>query len=279
MSKTRGHEVATIDCSLITINTPGNPEELILDTANQIQVTPQIETIDAIKLIIKGILRAQKPVENVLTGNTIVLTDNVFIPQLVKTLQGGTITFNSDGTLKSYSPPPAGSKDNGDVFFLNAYTAIYNAAGIITGYEKIKYPNCKGVPISLSSQDGVFRVSSYTINSAPELGQVPYDIEWIKPDELPVAEINPNELAPVITSLGGLPGAVTGSAYSHALVATGRQPITWAITSGALPDGLNLLSSGVISGTPTATETAAFTAEASNGILPNATKDFTLDVM
>jgi hypothetical protein len=48
-----------------------------------------------------------------------------------------------------------------------------------------------------------------------------------------------------------LPAAVSGGAYSHALQAAGGSgSYTWSIKSGSLPNGLNLSSNGVISGTP-----------------------------
>ena len=85
--------------------------------------------------------------------------------------------------IKSYTPPLAGDVADQDVFTARAYSAIYNAAGIITGYECIKYPNCQGVPISMSSEDDVFRVGEYTINSAPDTGEAPYEISYMP--ELP----------------------------------------------------------------------------------------------
>jgi hypothetical protein len=61
-------------------------------------------------------------------------------------------------------------------------------------------------------------------------------------------------LAPVWTTSGTLTGATT-SAYSYQLVATddsGDAP-TYALVSGALPTGMTLSSSGLISGTATGT--------------------------
>lgn len=196
MSFKKGHEIPTIDVALVTITVPGTGgAEIALNTASKIAVNPQLETQDAIKLIIKGALVAQKPKTDTLTGNTIVLTDNVFNPEMVKVLQGGTVKYWADeehtteGTtdagygVSSYTPPVAGSNEKGEVFILNAYSAIYNAAGLITGYEKIEYPNCQGTPIALSSEDNVFRVPEYTINSAPNTGEAPYKINYV--DELP----------------------------------------------------------------------------------------------
>lgn len=177
-------EIATIDCCLVTIETAAG--EFGFDTANRVGVEPQIEEQEAVKLIVKGILRAQKPAVSTLTGNTITLADNVFNPELVLILQGGTIKYDTQDQTKivGYTPPVAGSNNKGEVFKLNCYSAQYNAAGQIVQYEKIQYPNCTGTPVAFSSEDGVFRAPEYTINSAPNTGEAPYDISYVT--ELPV---------------------------------------------------------------------------------------------
>lgn len=182
----KGTEIATIDVAMVTVKPTSSETELALTTANQIAVTTATETQEKIPLIVKGVLIAQKPQETTVTGNTLVLTDNVFNPELVKILQGGTIKYSEEDPKKviGYTPPVVGSADKGEVFELMAYSAIYNAAGIIQGYERITYPNCQGVPVSFNSQDGVFRAPEYTINSAPTNGQAPYDIDIV--DSLPV---------------------------------------------------------------------------------------------
>lgn len=254
----KGNEVATIDVALVTVeDNDGNV--FGLQTSNKVNVNPVTETNDAIKLIVKGVLIAQKPQKVLVTGNTIVLTDNVFNAQLVQILQGGTIAYSkkyssTSGTIasgvnyievgedsdveylsfnmaasvtgvveyndvsgvlevvvgatrsrksytvsttepesgteisvtasadetriKSYTPPTSQVEQSGP-FTLACYSAIYNAAGLIDGYEKITYPNCQGVPISLSSEDDVFRAPEYTINSAPNTGEAPYKIEYV----------------------------------------------------------------------------------------------------
>jgi hypothetical protein len=57
-----------------------------------------------------------------------------------------------------------------------------------------------------------------------------------------------------------LPNAKINQAYSQTLSRTGgSSPFTWTLVGGSLPAGLNLGSTGVISGTPTTLQTASFT--------------------
>lgn len=186
MAKTQKKAVGipTIDVSLVVVRTgvvdgdDTNATEIAVDTANKVGVEPQTETTDAIKLVKSGRLIAQKPATTTITGHQITLTDNVFIPELVKILQGGTVEGTGD-TL-TYTPPVAGSTDKGQVFELDCYSAQYDASGQIVRYEKITYPNCQGTPVAMSSEDDVFRVPEYTINSAPKEGEAPYKISYVK---------------------------------------------------------------------------------------------------
>lgn len=195
MATKRGNEIPTIDVVLVTVKAGSSADEIALDTASQIAVSPQTESEDAIRLVVKGRLIAQKPSTTTLTGNTITLTDNVLNPELVKILQGGTVKYwstadheeetDTDGGfgVSSYTPPTVDEVKSITPFVLCAYSAIYNTAGIITGYEKIEYPNCQGTPVAFNSEDGVFRAPEYTINSAPGEGEAPYKITYV--DELP----------------------------------------------------------------------------------------------
>lgn len=174
-------EIATIDCNLITIETKdGN--EFGFDTANKLGVEPQIETTEGKKLVVKGILRAQKPEQKTITGHKLTLTDNVFNPELVLVLQGGEILYNPEDPdeIVGYNPPVAGSPDKGEVFKVNAYTAQYDASGQIVKYEKISYPNCTGTPVAFESEDDAFRAPEYEINSAPKTGEAPYNLSYVK---------------------------------------------------------------------------------------------------
>ena len=69
-------------------------------------------------------------------------------------------------------------------------------------------------------------------------------------------------VTPDITTTTLLPGTVN-QAYNQPMAATGgTAPLTWSISAGTLPAGLNLdATTGVISGTPTATGTSPFTVQ------------------
>lgn len=251
-------EVPTIDVCLVVVRT----EDAMfgLDTANKVELEVQTEDTEAVKLVVKEKLRAQKPEKKTVTGHKLKLTDNVFSPELALFLQGGAIIYannyeynaqaklsagkyfikvnnmyltveldedlaendkivyntatgiavatigglnkqldvhldydyekgvteladiikTADGTnIAGYRPPIAGSNETGETFYTDIYSAQYDASGNITRYEKITYPNCKGVPIALGSEDGAFRAPEYEINSAPSNGQAPYEIEYV----------------------------------------------------------------------------------------------------
>lgn len=259
------NEIPTIDVSLVTIETSAG-YEYGFDTANQIGVDPQIEETEAVKLVVKGKLRAQKPKDATITGHEITLHDNVFNPELVVTLQGGTLEYWQDagkttkGTtpteygFASYNPPVAGSGEKGEVFKLNAYSAIYNAAGIITGYEKTTYPNCQGQPIAFNSEDGTFRAPEYTINSAPDTGEAPYTIDWVQDlPELIEPGVTPVTIVGTDASTTYDSSDPTAQTYDVSTMfaptpSTGIGAITYSIVSGA---GIASLSGSTLTMTGT----------------------------
>jgi hypothetical protein len=76
-------------------------------------------------------------------------------------------------------------------------------------------------------------------------------------------------VTPVQITTSSLPDGETGSSYSTTLAASGgTTPYTWSISSGSLPAGLTLSSSGQISGTPTATGTSSFTVQVTDSSSP-----------
>ncbi|MCL2036829.1 MAG: putative Ig domain-containing protein, partial [Oscillospiraceae bacterium] len=61
-----------------------------------------------------------------------------------------------------------------------------------------------------------------------------------------------------------LPGGTVDEAYNGSFSAGGKQPISWAVSGGALPGGLTLNSNGTVTGTPTTEGTFSFTVTATN---------------
>lgn len=203
MAKVVGQEIATIDVALVTLSPHGSNDELAIKTNTQVGVSPNVETQDPITLVKGSRLIAQKPQQTTILGHTLTFTDCVFIPQLAVILQGGMLEYDEDnpGKVRKYTPPVSGSGEKGEIFDVSVYSAVYDQAGLLDGYEKTTYPNGQGTPIGLPSQDNTFRTPEYTINSAPKKGQPPYIIEYV--DELPeVVSLEISEES-VIVPVGG----------------------------------------------------------------------------
>jgi alpha-tubulin suppressor-like RCC1 family protein len=83
---------------------------------------------------------------------------------------------------------------------------------------------------------------------------------------------------PTITTTS-LPDGAKDTSYSQSVEATGAATITFAVSSGSLPDGLSLdASTGKITGTPTATGSFSFTVKATNDYGSD-THDYTIDIV
>jgi len=112
--------------------------------------------------------------------------------------------------------------------------------------------NASGVISGTPSATGTF---NFTVRAANTIGNTTRALSIV---------INSAAVAPTITT-SALPGGIAGRIYNQTLAATGTAPITWSITSGKLPAGLNLqASTGMITGTPTAIGTFSFSVRATN---------------
>ncbi|WP_425612716.1 putative Ig domain-containing protein [Xanthomonas vesicatoria] len=78
-----------------------------------------------------------------------------------------------------------------------------------------------------------------------------------------------NDDAVVIIAPASLPAATAGTAYTQNLSASGgTAPYTFALSAGALPAGVTLSASGVLTGTPTASGSFNFTVSATDSGAP-----------
>ena len=79
---------------------------------------------------------------------------------------------------------------------------------------------------------------------------------------------------------GALERAVIDEPYTHQFETTPQAPDPlFHVSGGALPDGLGLEPDGELSGTPTTAGSFAFTVAAANGIVPDAEREETLEVV
>ncbi len=73
-------------------------------------------------------------------------------------------------------------------------------------------------------------------------------------------------LGDAATIAGSPPGGTVGVAYSYAFTLGGTAPVSAVVTSGSLPPGLALSTSGELTGTPTSAGSFPFTIRATNAI-------------
>lgn len=127
-----------------------------------------------------------------------------------------------------------------------------------------------GVITGTPSTVGVFQFIAKAADSAtPSASNIaPFSITVVG---------GPTALA--ITTPVTLPNAMTYVAYSQPLAAKGgTSPYIWSLVSGALPLGLSLSSSGVISGSPTTAGQSNFSVQVMDSVSATATQNFSLTV-
>jgi len=160
---------------------------------------------------------------------------------------GGTATYS--WSVATGAPPPG---------------LTFSAAGVLSG-----------TPTAAGTFNFTIQVSSQVSTNGPGTASAPLSVM--------IAAV------PSLTLTGTLGAATAGTPYSATLGATGGYgtgTYAFSLTSGSLPPGITLSSSGSLSGTPTGTGTFSFTAQVTSGlatpvanILPlTATQSFTIVV-
>ncbi len=195
----RPDEVATIDAALIVL-TPesGEGDSIGITTNTAVETEVQTETTDANKLLIKGVLKAQKKEKQTLTGIQLTLTDNMTVLDLAKAVQGGTILRDGSGKITKYTPPVVGEEEEQEKYTVEIYTACMDSSGDIIKYEKTTYKHCTGQPFAYNAKDDEWRSAQYVLLCLPKQGEPPYEIEYM--DELPEVE-DAAEIAPTLGKL------------------------------------------------------------------------------
>ncbi|MBO9578848.1 MAG: ExeM/NucH family extracellular endonuclease, partial [Microbacteriaceae bacterium] len=92
-------------------------------------------------------------------------------------------------------------------------------------------------------------------------------------------ESGPVDTAPGFTAAAGaLAAGSLSTPYSVDLGVTGTPAPTATVSAGSLPTGLTLSAAGVISGTPSAAGDFSFSVTAANGVSPDATRAYTIQI-
>lgn len=158
---------------------------------------------------------------------------------------------------------PTGAGWNCTTTSLSAFECAYTVAGSIppgTDLPEITVP----VVLDTGLQLGATLVNTATIVSTDAATSVNATNTVVLTSGLAVSTTN-------------LPNGTVGVGYDQQLVATGGAPgYTWSIDSGSLPAGLTLAADGRITGTPTATGAASFTALVQDGLGASAVQPLTV---
>ena len=216
-------------------------------------------------------------------------------------------------TSTTYTTPPATSSDNGDSFRV----AISNSVGkVMTAAATLRVTSLptvltgslpgaavgKGYSTTLQASGGKTPYS-WSISS----GSLPADLTLSGSGQIsgiPTAagtssfavkvtdSSSPAQTATVSLSIAitaavstlqittsSVPAAQEGASYSATLSATGgTTPYSWSVPAGSLPAGLSLSTSGVLSGTPTASGIFGFTVKVQRSGSPAETATATLEL-
>jgi Putative Ig domain len=178
------------------------------------------------------------------------------------------ITVNDQGTVGvSVTPSTASVSSGGTQQFSASVTNTWNAA--VTWSASSGTISSKGLytaPTVKSDSSATITATSVADGKASATASVS------------ITTSGSSSLSITTTSL---PGATSGAAYSDILAATGgKAPYTWTETSGTLPSGISLQSSGSVSGTTTQSGQYTFSVEVTDSSSPEQTaaKSLTLSV-
>ena len=180
------------------------------------------------------------------SGNAMVKASNII------TTKDGT------GSAPELKPAASGSDGTGGIIWDDKSGTVY---GDVTLQEDITISEGESLTIedgaSLNTGNNKVIVNGGTLNGEDKItGTVKY--------------------APSITTKF-LPEGKVNEEYATSLSANGSEPITWNVTDGNLPTGLNLSTNGKITGIPTAPGDYVFTVTASNDV-GSVSKELTITV-
>ncbi|MGA9565601.1 MAG: putative Ig domain-containing protein [Candidatus Korobacteraceae bacterium] len=134
-----------------------------------------------------------------------------------------------------------------------------------------------GLTISTSGANGVISGTPTTLGTTSFKVQVTDSQTPTAAVDIASESITVNPTLSISTT--SLTAGSVGVPYGATLAAVGGvSPYTWSLTSGSLPAGLTLSTSGFITGTPTAQGTQSFTVQVSDSATPASTASASLSL-
>jgi len=180
-----------------------------------------------------------------------------------------TVTANKSITISNPVPPltlAGGPQPIGEVGI--PYTTSLVAAGGVTPYAWSIISGSLPAGLSISPTTGIISGTPTAQGTSTLTVQVQDSTNATAAAQISITVVSPLSL------IGGpQPDGIVGVAYSTSLVAAGGStPYSWSITAGSLPPGLGIsATTGVISGSPTAKGTSAFTVQVKDSLGATAT--------
>jgi large repetitive protein len=200
------------------------------------------------------------------TNFTVTATDSSTPPQTAK--QALTITINPKLVITTATLPSG--------VVSAAYTATLQSSG---GVGTITWSVSSG-----SLPAGLAMSNSGVISGTPTTAGTSSFTVQAKDSGAPQQSVQQALSIAVYTGLTisttSLPNGTVNSAYSATLKSVGGTgTVTWSISQGSLPTGLNLGASGTISGSPSTAGTSNFTVSATDSSTPPQTKTQALSMV
>ena len=164
----------------------------------------------------------------------------------------------------------------------SAYSATLSASGGTSPYSWSVSSGQLPTGLSLSSAGSISGTPSasgtfsFTVQAADSSSTVQKETK-----SLSIAVSAAATAAPLVVSTSSLPAGTVSSGYNAGLATSGgTSPFNWSLSSGQLPAGLTLSSTGAITGTPTAAGSYTFAVQALDNSSPQqiASKSFTISI-
>lgn len=176
------NQLPLTDVEMVQIITKEHsPRTFTFDTSDEVTTEEVVEEGKDRPLQIKNKIVANIPAEDVVLGYDLKFKDNVFCPELLHVMQGGTLTYEEDQTtFKSYEPPAIGTSATKVAFDVVTYSAAASTDGKTGSYIKMTWNNGKGSSVPISLKDGEYYANEYTVKCRPAKGQAPYKIEIVE---------------------------------------------------------------------------------------------------